>query len=139
MTRLGPAALVILSAALAPAAPAGAADEPQPAKEGSAPSEFVVLEEIRTPIIDSGAIAGTIRIRLAVQAQDAATAQILMTKLPSIRAVALAAVLDFANLQASGFRAVNAAKLQVELTEAVRKAAPGIRQVLILEAGTYPA
>ena len=129
-----PITTMILLAALA--LPAGTAAASETAGTASA---FLTLEEIRTPIIDSSSIDGVIRVKLAIEPADSAAAALLALRLPMLRAAALAAVIEYAHLEASGFKPVNSERLRAGLTRALKRVAPGVGKVLILEVDAFPS
>ncbi|MEN3953242.1 hypothetical protein [Iodidimonas sp. SYSU 1G8] len=129
-----PVIAMFLLAALA--LPAGTAAASETADTASA---FLTLEEIRTPIIDSSSIDGVIRVKLAIEPADSAAAALLTLHLPLLRAAALAAVIEYAHLEASGFKPVNSERLRAGLTRALQRVTPGVGKVLILEVGAFPS
>ncbi len=107
--------------------------------ETEAPTNaFITLPEIRTAIVDSGSVEGVITVKLAIKPAKPDGSEGLVARLPSIRTTALSAVLEFARLRASAYRPVNSELLRAQVSNALRKADPGIGQVLVLELGAYP-
>lgn len=94
---------------------------------------LVELEPIQVPIIESDRVSGTLNLKLALNAADDQVKGELAAAQPELRAAALGAVLEFARLRASPFRAVDAAELDHELSAALGHAKPGIAKVLIVE------
>ncbi|MET0309661.1 MAG: hypothetical protein ABW023_13220 [Sphingomonas sp.] len=121
-------------AAVAAPIPAGTAQ----ASGGSAGSEglhLVAMDEIIVPIIDADHMAGSLRFKLVLDAGSDEVAKRVTKDLPILRAATVAAGLEFARLNASGLRAVDAGQLDQDLTAALKAAEPGINRVLIVEVG----
>lgn len=117
-------------AALALAAPtttAAAADGGD-----SAELHLVPLEEIRVPIVDGARSDGVLRIKLVLEASNAAAADALNAQLPVVRAATLAAALEFGRLYASPMMPVNAEQLAGDLKTALHDAG-GVRRVLVTQ------
>ncbi len=100
---------------------------------------FVPLDAIEVPIVGSSRVEGTLRVKLVLDAQDAAAADALGERLPQLRSSSLAATLEFSRLYASGFVPVNAELLRSEMTAALKREHPGVAQVLIVEVAAQPA
>ena len=120
---------VILAALPLPGA--GAQASGGGAAEGS--PFFVAMEEIRAPIVDLDRATGTLQVKLVLEVADAAAAEELTVELPSLRADALGAALEFARLDASALRAVDAERLSKDLGAAMHKADARIIRVLIVQ------
>lgn len=129
------ALLMALAAWLLPApaytARANEGGEGKGGKIAPAP-EFVPMSEIAVPITDGGAMLGTLRFTLVLQARDAAAAGPLTDDTPRLRAVALAQGIEFARLRASPDRPVDVATLSTDVGNALRAAAPDIERVLVV-------
>ena len=95
--------------------------------------DFVTLEPIAVPIVESDRIIGTLRITVVIDAVDAAAAARLTDKLPQVREATMAAATEFARLHASGLRPVNAELLDQNLKAGLARLDPGIAQVLLTE------
>ncbi len=128
------AALVALAGA-SNVAMASAAAEGAPGGE----PHFVPLDAIEVPIVGSSRIEGMLRVKLVLDARDAAAAEALGERLPQLRASSLAASLEFSRLYASGLAAVNAELLRSEMTAALKREHPGVAQVLVIEVAAQPA
>lgn len=126
------AVLGLVAAALSPL-PAGRAFAS--GGGGGEGPHLVKMEPIAVPIVDSDRVAGTLNFKLVLEAHDAATAEKLAAAMPSLRMAAIAGGVEFARLDASALRAVNAADLDKTLTAALRTAAPEVGRVLIVEVG----
>lgn len=94
---------------------------------------LVSMDEIVVPIIDSDRMSGTLRFKLVLDASDAKMAERVTQYLPMLRAAAVSAGLEFARLNASGLRAVNAEQLDRDLTTAIKATEPGVSRVLLVE------
>ncbi len=128
------AALVALAGASNVALASAAAGE-----TNSREPHFVPLDAIEVPIVGSSRIEGTLRVKLVLDAQDAAAADALGERLPQLRASSLAASLEFSRLYASGLAPVNAELLRSEMMAALKRDYPGVAQVLVVEVGAQPA
>lgn len=117
-------------AALALAAPATTAA----ASGGGEGAEvhLVPLEEIRVPIVDGARSDGILRIKLVLEASDAAAAEKLNAQLPVVRAASVAAALEFGRLYASPMMPVNAEQLAGDLKNALHDAG-GVHRVLVTQ------
>lgn len=125
MLGLVAAALSPLPAGRAFASGGGGGEEPH----------LVKMEPIAVPIVDSDRVAGTLNFKLVLEAHDAATAEKLAEAMPALRMAAIAGGVEFARLDASALRAVNATDLDKTLTAALKAASPEIDRVLIVEVG----
>lgn len=96
---------------------------------------LVTMDEIAVPIVDSDRVAGTLNFKLVLEAHDAASAEKLAAAMPTLRMAAIAGGVEFARLDASALRAVNAADLDKTLTAALKTASPEIGRVLIVAVG----
>ena len=94
---------------------------------------LVPMDEITVPIIDSDRMAGSLYFKLVLEAGNDEIAAQVTKDLPVLRAASVAAGLEFARLNASGLRAVDAELLDHDLTAAIKAAQPGITRVLIVE------
>ncbi len=94
---------------------------------------FVVLAPISVPIVESDRVEGKLYVKLVIDAKSAEAAASLEERLPELRAVTVAATLEFARLNASSFRPVDAERLDRELHAALAHADPGVARVLIVE------
>lgn len=94
---------------------------------------FVPLDEIKVPIIGSTRIEGRLRVKLVLDAKDAAAADELAERIPQLRATALAATIEFSRLYASGIAPVNAELLRSELTGAVTHEHKNVARILVVE------
>jgi hypothetical protein len=96
---------------------------------------LVQMEPIAVPIVDSDRVAGTLNFKLVLEVHDAATAEKLTAAMPNLRMAAIAGGAEFARLDASALRAVNAADLDKQLTAVLKNVAPEVDRVLIVEVG----
>lgn len=94
---------------------------------------LVTMEEITVPIVDADRVNGALRFKLVIDAGSGEVASRLNGEMPVLRAVTLAAGLEFARLNASALRAVDAQRLDHDLTVALKVAEPGLVRVLIVE------
>jgi len=120
-------------AAVAAPLPAGSA---QAAGGGEVVGEglhLVPMDEITVPIVDADRMAGSLNFKLVLEAGSSEVAAQVTENLPVLRAMTVAAGLEFARLNASGLRAVDAEQLDHDLTAALKAAQPGITRVLIVE------
>ncbi|WP_010544743.1 hypothetical protein [Sphingomonas elodea] len=127
------AMLGLTAVALSPL-PAGRAYASGGGGEGAVP-HLVTMEAIAVPIVDADRVAGTLNFKLVLEAHDAATAEKLTAALPNLRMAAIAGGVEFARLDASALRAVNAADLDKTLTTALKTVVPELDRVLIVEVG----
>ncbi|MFS2110392.1 hypothetical protein ACCC88_11930 [Sphingomonas sp. Sphisp140] len=94
---------------------------------------LVTMDEVTVPIIDSDRVNGALRFKLVIDAGSAEVATKLNGEMPVLRAATVAAGLEFARLNASALRAVDAQQLDHDLTAALKVAEPGLVRVLIVE------
>lgn len=129
-------AALALTTALVPFAGSGGAQASGGAGAGggdSAGLNLVAMEEVVVPIIEADRLAGNMRFKLVLEAHDAASAASATVKMPELREATVAAALEFARLNASGLRAVDAGRLDHDLNAALKAEAPGLARVLIVE------
>ena len=100
---------------------------------GAAGLNLVPMAEVIVPIIEADRVAGNMRFKLVLEAHDAATATKATAEMPELRETTVAAALEFARLNASGMRAVDASVLDHDLNAALKAAEPGLSRVLIVE------
>jgi hypothetical protein len=105
------------------------------ASSGAEPVELhlVPLEELSVPIVDSGRIDGTLRVKFVVNAADSGTADRLSERGPELRSLALGAATDFGRIYASGLAPVNAEILKQKTKAALQTAYPDIADVLVVQ------
>lgn len=106
---------------------------------GATDGELIAMEAIAVPIIDGAKVQGSLRFRLVLEASDGAAAERLAGDMPGLRTEALAAGAEFSRLRASPFLAVDAHRLSVEMTKALRAREQGISRVLLVEVAARPA
>ncbi|TGX54184.1 hypothetical protein E5A73_08695 [Sphingomonas gei] len=94
---------------------------------------LVPMDEVIVPIIESDRVAGNMRFKLVLETKDAATAAKATAEMPALRDTTVAAALEFARLNASGLRAIDAGRLDHDLNAALKAAEPGVSKVLIVE------
>ncbi len=94
---------------------------------------LVSMDEVTVPIIDSDRVNGTLNFKLVIDAGSQETATKINGEMPVLRAATIAAGLEFARLNASALRAVDAQRLDHDLTAALKAAEPGLVRVLIVE------
>lgn len=94
---------------------------------------LVTMEQVVVPIIDADRVSGSLRFKLVLEAANAEAAAKATAQMPMLRQATVAAGLEFARLNASGLRAVDAEELDHDLTAALKIAEPGISRVLIVE------
>lgn len=94
---------------------------------------LVTMEEVTVPIIDADRVNGVLRFKLVIDAGSTEMATRMNGELPVLRAATVAAGLEFARLNASALRAVDAQQLDHDLTAALKAAEPGLVRVLIVE------
>lgn len=93
---------------------------------------LVSMGEIAVPIVDGARSDGILRIKLVLEAGDAAAAETLTAKLPVVRAATVAAALEFGRLYASPMMPVNAEQLAGDLKNALHEAG-GVHRVLVTQ------
>ncbi len=94
---------------------------------------LVTMEEVTVPIIDADRINGVLRFKLVIDAGSAEAATKMNADMPVLRSATVAAGLEFARLNASALRAVDAQQLDHDLTAALKQAEPSLVRVLIVE------
>ncbi len=94
---------------------------------------LVAMDEVTVPIIDADRVNGALRFKLVIDAGSAEVATKLNGQMPVLRAATVAAGLEFARLNASALRAVDAQRLDQDLTRALKAAEPGLVRVLLVE------
>jgi hypothetical protein len=94
---------------------------------------LVAMDEVTVPIIDADRVNGALRFKLVIDAGSAEVATKLNGQMPVLRAATVAAGLEFARLNASALRAVDAQRLDQDLTTALKAAEPGLVRVLLVE------
>lgn len=94
---------------------------------------LVTMDEVTVPIIDADRVNGVLRFKLVIDAGSAEVATKINGELPVLRAATVAAGLEFARLNASALRAVDAQQLDHDLTAALKVSEPGLVRVLIVE------
>lgn len=105
---------------------------------GGGALHLVPMDEITVPIIDADRMAGSLNFKLVLEAGSNEIAIQVLKDLPVLRATSVEAGLEFARLNASGLRAVDAEQLDHDLTAAIKAAQPGITRVLIVEVRATP-
>ncbi len=127
--------------ALAAAAASLSGASTMAAAPGAAGGEahLVPMDEMNVPIVDGDRADGTLRVKLVLDMSSAAAAEKATAMLPSLRAGALAAGLEFARLYASPQTPVNAGRLASEMTTALHRQDIGVARVLIVEVGASRA
>ena len=100
---------------------------------------FLTIDDITTPIFSPSGIEGSLSVSVAIQAGDTNKMRRLQQKLPELRAALLSSTLEFSRLYASGFRAVDAERLDRTLSEALQRVDADAGRVLILEVSARPA
>jgi hypothetical protein len=94
---------------------------------------LVPMEEVSVPIIDADRVNGVLHFKLVIDAGSDEVATKINGEMPVLRAAIVAAGLEFARLNASALRAVDAQQLDQDLTAALKQAEPGLARVLIVE------
>lgn len=131
--RNGTLAALALSAAVMPLPGSGDARASGGGSGGGNALNLVTMEQVVVPIIDADRVSGSLRFKLVLEVNDADVAAKATAELPMLRQASVAAGLEFARLNASGMRAVDAEQLDHDLTAALKAAEPGIARVLIVE------
>jgi hypothetical protein len=103
------------------------------ADESSATTQFVEMDTISVPIVDSNRVDGALHVKLMIDVADPVTAERLRKNMPALREAALGAALDFARVQASAYSPVDVASLDTALTSAVGSVDKAASHVLIVE------
>ncbi|MDB5722192.1 MAG: flagellar basal body-associated FliL family protein [Alphaproteobacteria bacterium] len=131
----------IASAAILAIAAGGILSASAMASSSSPPAELhlVPLDELNVPIVDSGRLDGTLRVRFMVNTVDAASADALGQRLPELRSLALGAATDFSQIYASGMAPVNAEILKQKMRAALQHAHPEIADVLVIQVSAAQA
>jgi len=126
-------AALALTTALVPFPGSGAHASGGGGGGGAAGLNLVPMEEVIVPIIEADRIAGNMRFKLVLEANDPAIVSKATTEMPELREATVAAALEFARLNASGMRALDAGQLDHDLNVALKAAEPGLSRVLIVE------
>lgn len=103
--------------------------------KGEGDLHLVAMQPVTVPIIDADRLSGSLRFRIVLDAGSAAAAAEATADLPRLRSATVAAALEFARLNASGLRAVDAERLDQDLTRALKAEQPDLARVLIVEVG----
>jgi len=101
--------------------------------ESSTTTQFVQMDEISVPIVDSNRVDGALHLKLVIDVADPTAAERVRQALPALREAALGAALDFARIQASAYAPVDVASLDTTLTSAVTAVDKAASRVLIVE------
>lgn len=96
-------------------------------------AELVPMEAIALPIIDGARLLGTLHFQLVLEVDEGTSAATVTSKMPLLRAEAIAAGAEFSRLSASPFVAIDAQRLSSDLTLALRTQQTGIARVLLVE------
>nr|WP_221239422.1 hypothetical protein [Sphingomonas xinjiangensis] len=126
------AALALASSAVLPL-PGGDAQASGGGGGSAEGLNLVTMEQVIVPIIDADRVSGSLKFKLVLEAANAEAAAKATAEMPMLRQATVAAGLEFARLNASGLRAVDAERLDHDLTAAIKVANPGIAKVLIVE------
>ena len=126
-------ATLALTTALVPLPGGGAQASGGGGGTGAAGLNLVAMDEMIVPIIEADRVAGNMRFKLVLEAHDAETAAKATAEMPALRETTVAAALEFARLNASGLRAIDAQRLDHDLNAALKAAEPGLSRVLIVE------
>ena len=94
---------------------------------------LVPMEEVTVPIIEADRLAGQMRFKLVLDASTAEAATDAINRMPELRQATVSTALEFARLNASGMRAVDAGRLDNDLNAAIKAVEPGVSRVLIVE------
>lgn len=130
--------IIITAAALLSSVAGGgmaAVGSPAPADE---PAAFLNVSDITTPIFSPSGIDGSLSVSVAIQARDASMVAELREKMPKLRAALLTSTLEFSRLYASGFKPVDAERLDEQLSAALQRVHPGAERALILKLSANP-
>jgi hypothetical protein len=100
---------------------------------GSGGLNLVPMDEVIVPIIEADRVAGNMRFKLVLEASNAETAARTTAEMPELREATVSAALEFARLNASGLRAIDAGQLDHDLNAALKAVEPGLSRVLIVE------
>lgn len=131
--RNGTLAALALTAAVMPLPGGGDAQASGGGSGGGEGLNLVTMEQVVVPIIDADRVTGALKFKLVLEAGTAEAAAKATAEMPMLRQATVAAGLEFARLNASGLRAVDAEELDHDLTAALKVAEPGIARVLIVE------
>lgn len=131
--RNGTMAALALASAVMPLPGGGDARASGGGGGGAEGLNLVTMEQVVVPIIDADRVSGSLRFKLVLEAANAEAAAKATAEMPMLRQASVAAGLEFARLNASGLRAVDAEELDHDLTAALQVVEPGISRVLIVE------
>lgn len=100
---------------------------------------IVYVDPIELPLFEGGAIAGRMRVRLALQAANTDSALRLYLRRPETRSALLVALVDFDRAECGPLAPINAEHMSAALNRALQRAGiTDARQVLILEVNSEP-
>ena len=100
---------------------------------------IVYVDPIELPLFEGGAIAGRMRVRLALQAANTDSALRLYLRRPETRSALLVALVDFDRAECGPLAPINAEHMSGALNRALQRAGiTDARQVLILEVTSEP-
>jgi hypothetical protein len=105
---------------------------------GAAEPHLVPIEMLEVPIVDSGHLDGTLRVRFTVNAASGSDADALGERLPELRSLALGAATEFSRIYASGLAPVNAEILKSKVKAALQQDHPEIADVLVVQVSAEP-
>ncbi len=95
--------------------------------------QLVAMGQIIVPIVGSGRLDGSMRLKLVIAATDAEALARLTERLPELRAITVAGTIEFSRLYASTQTPVNAAQLRSALKAALHAKDAGVADALIVE------
>jgi len=103
-----------------------------PASAGGTPL-LVEITPITVPIVGSGRIDGSLRVKVVLSARDPTALARLNDHLPELRAATVAGAIEFARLYASTLTPVDAVRLRTMLTATLHAQDDGVADALIVE------
>lgn len=88
---------------------------------------------LAAPIIENGRIGGQLRVSVKLIPESASDAEEISARLPALQSALVAAVSEFARLNVSVFKPVNASRLRSYLVSQVRAKGFKVKDVLIMD------
>ncbi|MBO9713514.1 MAG: hypothetical protein J7495_11405 [Sphingomonas sp.] len=131
------AAVLLASAVLLPGNGAYASGGGSGGGDAAAGLNLVPMTEVDVPVVDSGLVSGVLHFKLVLQAANPEAAKRIEGTMPALRASAVAAGIEFARLEVSALRAVDAKALDAAMTQTLHKLDPGVSRVLVVEVSAH--
>lgn len=107
------------------------------AAESGGADGLVALRPLGAPIVENGRVSGQLRVVLKIvpQSEDAATE--ISARAQAWQSKLLAALNEFARLNVSVYRPVDAAKLKAALLAALKDGGAGAKDIILIDIVAY--